>query len=73
MKKAALYLLVMGTLLASCKKEVPYAQEGITAVSIEFNFPDENEQITVGEETHIEGIIDKIYLNFHEFVKSEYV
>lgn len=58
MKKLAAYLLVTGAFLASCKKEVPYAQEGITAVSIEFNFPAQNEQITVGEETHVEGIID---------------
>jgi hypothetical protein len=55
-KQISILFVALG--LFSCKKEVPYAQEGITAVSIEFNFPAQNEQINVGEETHVEGIID---------------
>jgi hypothetical protein len=51
-------LIALAWSLLSCKKEVPDAVAGTTNVSISFNSPNSNDIISVGEEFHIEGIID---------------
>lgn len=52
-----LSIIVIGSLL-SCKKEAPYAEAGITEVTITFNSPESNATYQTGTEVNIEGLID---------------
>lgn len=57
MKYVLIVSLIIWSLFA-CKKEVPYADASTTEISITFKSPTDNGILSVGEESHIEGIID---------------